>query len=63
MEQARLIAFFSKIHIEGRRLSIDRIMLFPWENEKDYKPRFSPIDKEALERFNAIRFPDEIQNN
>jgi hypothetical protein len=57
MEQARMIAFLSKIHIEGSRISLDRIMIFPWENESDYAPKFSELDKAAFERIKSFEFP------
>jgi hypothetical protein len=59
MESARLIAFYSKVHIEGSMLKLEKFGLFPWEKESDYAPRFSELDKEAFERMNAIQFPSD----
>ena len=69
MEQARLIAYYASLIHSTKRIKIKDFGLFPWENAEDYNTKFpsssefSPIDKEAFNRFNAIRFPDEIQNN
>lgn len=63
MEQARLIAYFSKAHIEGTRLSLDRLAIFPWENESDYAPRFDKVNPEAFARIDAWQFPDKINDN
>lgn len=58
MEQSRLTAFYaSQIHA-SKPIKLNDFGLFPWEDEKDYAPKFSKIDVEAFERFNAIQFPN-----
>lgn len=59
MEQARLTAYYASLIHSTKRLKLSDFGLFAWEDEKDYLPRFGPIDKEALARFSEIKFPGE----
>jgi len=59
MEQARLIAFFSKVHIEGSTLSLSKFAVFPWETAQEYAPKFLPFDKDAFDRISNFKFPSD----
>ena len=55
-EQARMVAFLvSKIPAAAngmKRFKISDLAVFPWEDEEMFRPKFAPIDKAAIERFN-----------
>jgi hypothetical protein len=57
MEQARLTAYYASLIHSTKSLKLNDFGIFPWEDELDFAPKFSKIDLEAFERFNAIQFP------
>lgn len=59
MEQARLFGYYATMVHSPKRLKISDFGLFSWEDEQDYAPKFAPVDREAFERFNAIKFPNQ----
>lgn len=59
MENARQTAYYATLIHSPKRIRLSDFGIFPWEDEKDFLPRFGPIDKEALARFSEIKFPGE----
>lgn len=58
MEQARLIGYYTSIIHSGEGFSFKN-NIFPWENPKDYEPKFPKVDKEAFDRISAWQFPSD----
>jgi hypothetical protein len=56
MESSRLTAYYSSLIHSPKTLKLQDFGVFPWENEKDYSPRFTALDKEAFDRLNALEF-------
>lgn len=56
MESSRLTSYYSSLIHSPKALKLQDFGIFPWENEKDYSPKFSSIDKEAFDRLDALEF-------
>lgn len=59
MEQSRMMGYYASLIHSSKGLKITDFGLFPWENPKDYEPKFGPVDKEAFDRLSAWQFPSD----
>lgn len=59
MEQARLTAYYASLIHSPKGLRLTDFGLFPWEDESDYRPKFSKLDKDAFDRIAALQFPSD----
>ena len=59
MEQSRMMGYYASLIHSSKSLKITDFGLFPWENPKDYEPKFPKVDKEAFDRISAGQFPSD----
>lgn len=54
-----MMGYYASLIHSSKGLKITDFGLFPWENPKDYEPKFGPVDKEAFDRLSAWQFPSD----
>lgn len=54
-----MMGYYASLIHSSKSLKITDFGLFPWENPKDYEPKFPKVDKEAFDRISAWQFPSD----